>query len=109
MSVAAYKFNAEDRPQIPGAFWEGGHPCGAPNTPLPGLPKVVYSYMPVDYYRRRTYESNDHGWVEVKNRRSSKEGWRGSRKGNKSHSPAKPTMDELIISLGGKSYLIAST
>ena len=107
MSAAtAYKFNAEDRPVVPGALWADGHPGPAPNTPLSGLIAGKPAYMPIDVHRRRTYESDDHGWTEVKSRRSEKSGWRGTKKSNKSRGPAKMTMDELIASLSGRSYLI---
>ena len=107
MSAPAYKFNAEDLPKIPGALWADGHPRDAPSTPLPGLPKVTCLYMPLDYHRHRTYESDEHGWIEVKSRSSAKAGWRGSKKGKKERGPIKMTMDHLISSLSGRSYLIA--
>ncbi len=103
----AYTFNAEDRPVIPGALWEDGQPGPAPNTPLPGLVAGKPAYMPLDVHRRRTYESDDHGWTEVKRRRNEKSGWRGTKKNSKGRRPAKMTMDELISSLSGRSYLIA--
>ena len=107
-TVVAYMFNTEGRPVVPGALWNGG-PGSATNTPLPGLPQVSRSsYIPVDVHRRRTYESDDHGWVEVKSRRNEKSGWRGTKKSNKGRSPVKSTMAELISSLSGRSYLIAS-
>jgi hypothetical protein len=105
MSAAAYKFIG-DHQRIPGATWADGYPGPAPNTPLPGIPTPTGPYMPLDVHRRRTYESDDHGWVEVKPRRSDKAGWRGAKK-NKSRAPVRQTLEELISSLSGKSYLIA--
>lgn len=106
MSAAAhYKFNTEGRPAIPGALWADGHPGPAPNVPLPGLVAGKPAYMPLDVHLRRTYESDDHGWQEVKARRSNKAGWRGAKK-NKTRSQPKMTLDQLISSLGGKSYLV---
>lgn len=108
MSAAvAYSFNTEGRPLIPGALWIGG-PGPVPNTPLPGIAAGKPAYMPIDVHRRRTYESDDHGWTEVKSRRNEKSGWRGAKKSNKNRGPAKTTLGELIASLSGKSYLIAS-
>ncbi len=106
-AAAAYEFNAEDRPAVPGALWADGRPGPAPNTPLPGLRKDTSPYMPLDVHLRRTYESDDHGWQEVKGRGAAKAGWRGSKK-TKTRGPAKMTMDELISSLGSRSFLIAS-
>ena len=106
-ATAAYTFDAEDRPVVPGALWIGG-PGPAPNTPLPGLEAGKPAYMPIDVHRRRTYESDDHGWIEVKSRRNEKSGWRGAKKNNKARGAAKMTMEELIASLSGRSFLIAS-
>ncbi len=105
-AAAAYEFNTDGRPAIPGATWVDGVPGPAPNTPLPGLPTPVGAYMPLDYHRRRTYESDDHGWTEVKSRHSNRPGWRGGKK-SKSRSAPKMSMDELVSSLSGKSFLIA--
>lgn len=105
MSAAAYKFIG-DHQRIPGATWADGYPGPAPNTPLPGLPQAQSAYIPLDVRLRRTYESDDHGWQEVRPRRNDRAGWRGSKK-NKSRAPVRQTLDDLITSLRGKSYLIA--
>lgn len=99
MPSANYTFNSENRPAVPGALWVDNSPGPAPNTPRPGLPPV-----PTNVHYQRPYESDDHGWIEVKSRRASKSGWRGVRK---ARGPARLTMDELVSSLSGRSYLIA--
>lgn len=105
-ATAAYKFNSENLPKVPGATWVDGRPGPAPNTPLPSLPKVNHPYMPLDVHLRRTYEDDEHGWQEVKCRHSNRPGWRGSKK-SKGRGPSKTTMGELIANLGGRSFLIA--
>lgn len=105
-STAVYTFNTEGRPAVPGAFWMRGNHT-VPNTPLPGISHLTNcGYLPFDVYCRRTYESDDHGWIEVKGRRNERSGWRGTKKSSKGRGTVKMTMNELISSLGGKSYLI---
>lgn len=101
-AAAAYTFNTDNLPTIPGALWAGGHPGGALNTPLPGLSSA---YVPINVYLRRVYESDNHGWTKVKSRGDAKNGWRGSKKSSKNRNPM--NMDELISSLGSRSFLVA--
>jgi hypothetical protein len=103
-AAAAYTFDAGDRPEIPGATWADGHPGPAPNTPLPGLPVKAGAYVPLDVSLRRTYEDDDHGWIEVRRRHSDRGNWRGKK--SRGFNPPKQTLDELLISLGGKSYVV---
>ena len=100
-----YMFSGEARPPIPGAIWADGRPGRALNVSLPGIVGNKPAYMPLDVYLRRTYESDDHGWVEVKGRHSNRAGWRGAKKSNRPPAP-KQSLAELLISLSGKSYLV---
>lgn len=103
--LETYTFAGASRPPIPGATWADGHPGPAPNVPLPGLDSNKPAYLPLDVLMRRTYESDDHGWIEVKERRSNRASWRGAKKSRKTAAP-KQTLEDLISSLSGKSYLV---
>jgi hypothetical protein len=103
--IETYTFAGEKSPSIPGATWADGRPGPAPNVSLTGLDRNKPDYLPLDVIMRRTYESNDHGWIEVKGNHNNRAGWRGAKKSRKTAAP-KQSLDELIIGLSGKSYLV---
>ncbi len=103
---AAYKFDSGDRPKIPGATWIDGHPGPALNAPSPGITASTSAYIPLDVYLRRTYEDDEHGWVEVRRRHSERGHWRGRSKKSRGFNPPKQTLEELLISLGSRSYVM---
>jgi hypothetical protein len=90
---------------IPGATWADGRPGPARNVPLVGIDPNQPAYLPLDVIMRRTYESNEHGWIEVKGNHNNRAGWRGAKKSRKAAAP-KQSLDTLIIGLSGKSYLV---